>query len=162
MKHTSMLLAWIIAFKALKAAMLTTLGVALLTTQRADQVDLVFKLALAIHVPLTSEVFDRMLTFATGLTVGRRVALAITAFGYAALMGTEGVALYLRRHWARWFTIIATGSLIPLEVYEIVREVHPIRILVLLANVGIVVYLVRRPVLFEDEKLPHMNPDRVA
>ena len=66
------------------------------------------------------------------------------------VMGTEGVALYLRRHWARWFTIIVTGSLIPLEVYEIVREVHPVRILVLLANVGIVVYLVRRHELFED------------
>jgi uncharacterized membrane protein (DUF2068 family) len=149
-KHTSTLLPWIIAFKALKVTILTMVGVALLTTQRADPVDLAFKLALAIHVPLASEAFDRMLTFATGLTVGNRVALAITAFGYAALMGTEGVALYLQRHWARWFTIIVTGSLIPLEVYEIVREVHPVRILVLLANVGIVVYLVRRRELFED------------
>jgi uncharacterized membrane protein (DUF2068 family) len=151
--RTSTLLPWIIAFKAFKATILTTLGIALVATSRADPVDLAFKLALAIHVPLTSEVLDRMLTFATGLTVGKRVALAVTAFGYAVLMGTEGVALYLRRPWARWFTIIATGSLIPLEVYEIVREMHPVRILVLIANIGIVVYLVRRRELFQDWNL---------
>jgi len=54
-----------------------------------------------------------------------------------------------RKPWARWFTIIATSSLIPIEVYEIVRELHPIRVFVLLANVAIVIYLVRRKELFE-------------
>jgi uncharacterized membrane protein (DUF2068 family) len=60
--------------------------------------------------------------------------LVITALGYAALMGIEGVALHQRKQWARWFTTIATSSLIPIEVYEIVREVHPIRVFVLLAQ----------------------------
>ncbi|PYQ82765.1 MAG: hypothetical protein DMG01_00320, partial [Acidobacteria bacterium] len=49
------------------------------------------------------------------LTITRQTALAITALGYAALMGIEGVALYQRKPWARWFTIIATSSLIPIE-----------------------------------------------
>ena len=40
--------------------------------------------------------------------VSRQTTLAITAFGYATLMGTEGVALYMRKPWAPWFTIIAT------------------------------------------------------
>jgi len=75
--------------------------------------------------------------------------LAITALGYAALMGIEGVALYQRKPWARWFTIIATSSRIPIEVYEIVRELHPIRVFVLLANIAIVIYLMRRKDLFE-------------
>ena len=61
--------------------------------------------------------------------------MAITALGYAALMGIEGVALYQRKPWARWFTIIATSSLIPIEV--------------LLANIAIVIYLMRRKDLFE-------------
>lgn len=83
------------------------------------------------------------------LTITRQTALAITALGYAALMGIEGVALYQRKPWARWFTIIATSSLIPIEVYEIVRELHPIRVFVLLANIAIVIYLMRRKDLFE-------------
>jgi uncharacterized membrane protein (DUF2068 family) len=93
--------------------------------------------------------FDRLMTFAFDATPAREVGLAVTAFGYAVLMGTEGVALYLRRPWARWFTIIATSSLIPVEVYEISREVHVVRIVVLLVNIAVVIYLWRRREMFE-------------
>jgi uncharacterized membrane protein (DUF2068 family) len=120
----SAVLPWIVAFKAFKTATLTTVGVVLLATRQADPVDLVMRLAMTVHLPLTSALFDRALRFAMGLTPSRHVALAVTAFGYAALMGTEGVGLYLRRPWARWFTIAATSSLIPIEVYEIIRAPH--------------------------------------
>jgi len=142
-------LSWIIAFKAFKTVTLTGLGVILLATQHDDPVDLLTRLALAIHLPLSSELFDRALGFALNLTVGKQIALAITAFGYAVLMGSEGIALYLRKRWARWFTIGATSSLLPIEVYEIVRDVRPLRVLVLLANVAIVVYLFQRKELFD-------------
>jgi uncharacterized membrane protein (DUF2068 family) len=86
-----------------------------------------------------------MIALLSTLTVSKQTTLAVTAFAYSILMGTEGVALYLRRPWARWFTVVASSSLIPMEVYEILREVHPLRILVLIINVAIVVYLWRRP-----------------
>jgi uncharacterized membrane protein (DUF2068 family) len=100
-------------------------------------------------LPLTSTLFDRALRFALNLSMGKQIGLAITAFGYALPMGSEGVALYLRKPWARWFTIGATSSLLPIELYEIIREVHPVRVIVLLANVAIVACLVRRKELFE-------------
>jgi uncharacterized membrane protein (DUF2068 family) len=142
-------LAWIIAFKAFKTITLAALGVVLLTTRHDDPVDLLTRAATAIHLPLTSSLFDRALQFALNLSVGKQVALAVTAFGYAVLMGSEGVALYMRKPWARWFTICATASLMPIELYELAREVHPVRVLILLANIGIVVYLFRRKELFE-------------
>jgi uncharacterized membrane protein (DUF2068 family) len=144
------LLPWIIAFKAVKAVTLTALGIALLTTRHSDPVDLLVRLALAVHLPLTSRLLDRVLASLANLTITRQTALGLTAFGYAALMGSEGIALYLRKPWARWFTIIATSSLIPVEVYEIVRRPHLPRILVLVANVAIVVYLWRRDDLLTD------------
>jgi uncharacterized membrane protein (DUF2068 family) len=55
----------------------------------------------------------------------------------------------LRKPWARWFTIIASSSLIPLELYEIARAIRPLRVLVLLANLAIVVYLLRRKDAFD-------------
>jgi uncharacterized membrane protein (DUF2068 family) len=143
------LLAWIIAFKAFKSIALLALGIALLATRHDDPVDLLTRAALAIHLPLTSSLFDRALRFALNLSIGRQIALAITAFGYAVLMGSEGIALHLRKPWARWFTIGATSSLLPIELYEIVREVHPVRVIVLLANIAIVAYLVERKELFE-------------
>ena len=143
------LLPWIIVFKAVKTIALGAVGVALLTTRQEDPIDVLTTLALRIHLPLSSAMFERALMFALNLSVAKQTALGITAFGYAALMGTEGASLYLRKPWARWFTIGATSSLVPIEIYEIIREPHMVRILVLLANVAIVIYLIRRRELFE-------------
>jgi uncharacterized membrane protein (DUF2068 family) len=142
-------LAWIIAFKFFKAATLVALGVTLIAVRRSDPVDLLIRLALAVHLPLTSRLLERALTAAANLTIAKETALAVAAFGYAGLMGAEGAALHSRKPWARWFTIGATSSLLPLEVYEIIREPHAGRILVLVANIAIVVYLVQRRELFE-------------
>lgn len=142
--RSSGILSSIIAFKAFKAVTLVSVGVALLLTRHDDPVDVMTRLALAVHLPLSSELFDRALQFAWNLSVRKQVLLGVTAFGYAALMGSEGVALYLRKPWARWFTIGATTSLLPIEVYEIVREAHLLRFAVLIANVAIVIYLIRQ------------------
>lgn len=71
-------------------------------------------------------------------------ALSIGTFFYAAVFLTEGTGLLLRKRWAEYFTIISTGGLIPLEVYELVKHVTPIKIAVLILNIAIVVYLVLR------------------
>jgi len=147
-------LPWIVAFKAFKTVTLTALGITLLRTRNVDPNDLLMRFALAVHVPLTSRVFARALVFANGLTTTKQTALALTAFGFAGLMGTEGVALYLRKPWARWLTIAATSSLIPIEVYEISREVHPLRILILIVNIAIVVYLWNHAELFVPQGRP--------
>jgi len=150
MRHRSAsLLPWIVAFKALKATLLTALGVTVLWTIHRDPVDLVAQIAQAVHLPVTSRLFDRMVTLAVRATPKNEAAVAATAFGYAFVLGMEGVGLYLRRSWARWFTIAATSSLIPLEVYEIVREPQLLRVLVLLLNTAVVVYLWRRKEAFE-------------
>jgi uncharacterized membrane protein (DUF2068 family) len=141
---TGGLLPWIIAFKAVKAVTLTALGIALLVTRRSDPLETAIHAVMTLHLPLSSRLVTRVLAFVANLTIRRQTALAITAFAYAGLMGTEGTALYLRKPWARWFTIIATSSLIPVELYEIVRRLEPARVMVLLLNVVIVVYLWRR------------------
>jgi uncharacterized membrane protein (DUF2068 family) len=146
----SSLLPWIVAFKAFKAFALTALGMTLLLVRRADPADLLVNVALAIHWPLTSRLFGRAMKFVLNLTVAKETAIAVTAFASAALMGTEGVGLYLRKPWSRWFTIILTSSLIPIEIYEIVNELRPLRLLILVANVAIVIYLARRREIFEE------------
>jgi uncharacterized membrane protein (DUF2068 family) len=149
MRRSPYILDLIVAFKAVKATLLTVLGVGLLVSSRRDPVTIALSLARAVHLPVTSRLFDRLMTFAFHATPTREVGLAVTAFSYAILMGSEGVALYLRRPWARWFTIVATSSLIPVELYEIARAVHPLRIVVLLANILVVIYLWRRREMFE-------------
>jgi uncharacterized membrane protein (DUF2068 family) len=143
------LLVWIIAFKALKAVVLTALGIALLTTRHSAPVALLMRLALTLHLPASSRLLDRATAALSTLTVSQQSTLAVTAFAYAILMAAEGAALSFRKPWARWFTVVASSSLVPVEVYEIVREVHPVRVLVLIINVVIVVCLWRRREIFD-------------
>jgi uncharacterized membrane protein (DUF2068 family) len=79
----------------------------------------------------------------TKLGPSRFVAIGLIALGYAAIFATEGIGLWLRKHWAEWFTVIATGSLIPLELYEVARQFGWLKLGVLLGNIVIVVYLAR-------------------
>ena len=71
------------------------------------------------------------------------VAIGLVALAYAAIFATEGTGLWLRKHWAEWFTVIATGSLIPIEFYEVLFRFTWLKLGALVANVVIVVYLVR-------------------
>lgn len=71
------------------------------------------------------------------------VAIGVVALAYAAVFATEGIGLWLQKYWAEWFTVIATGSLVPLEIYEAVYRFSGFKLAALLANIAIVVYLVR-------------------
>jgi uncharacterized membrane protein (DUF2068 family) len=70
--------------------------------------------------------------------------LGIGSFIYAALFLTEGVGLWLAKHWAEWLTTVITGSLVPLEIFEIHRHPSVTKVIVLLLNIAIVAYLVAR------------------
>jgi uncharacterized membrane protein (DUF2068 family) len=74
--------------------------------------------------------------------------LAISGLGYAALEATEGVGLAMRRRWAEYLTVIATGILIPYEAYEVVLHVTFFKVGALLLNVAVVSYLAYRKRLF--------------
>lgn len=54
------------------------------------------------------------------------------------------MGLLLRKRWAEYFTIVTTAGLIPLELYELARHVSLAKIVVLMLNVAIVIYLIRR------------------
>jgi uncharacterized membrane protein (DUF2068 family) len=70
--------------------------------------------------------------------------LSAGTFFYAGLMLTEGLGLWLRKRWAEYFTIFATGSFIPLEVYELYEHFSVTKVVVLVVNVAVVAYLVAR------------------
>ena len=74
--------------------------------------------------------------------------LAIGAVAYALLEGTEGVGLAMRRRWAEYLTVIATGALIPYEAYEVIHKVTLFRVGALLLNLAVVGYLAYRKRLF--------------
>ncbi|HEX4147543.1 MAG TPA: DUF2127 domain-containing protein, partial [Pirellulales bacterium] len=71
-------------------------------------------------------------------------AISAASFLYAALLAIEGTGLWLERRWGEYFTIIITGSFIPMELYELARHPGLLRFTVTAVNVAAVAYLVVR------------------
>jgi hypothetical protein len=83
----------------------------------------------------------RLLSYLLAADGGRLVAISVASLVYAALFVVEGVGLCRRKRWAEYLTTIITGSLIPLEIYEIIRHATAPKVVFMVLNVAIVVYL---------------------
>ena len=64
--------------------------------------------------------------------------------GYAAVFLVEGTGLLFRKRWAEWLTIVVTSSLMPFEVYELIKQFTIVRLLVMLVNAAVVLFLIYR------------------
>lgn len=60
---------------------------------------------------------------------------------YSTLFFIEGFGLIAKKRWAEYFTLIITVSLVPFEIYELIKKFSFIKISVISINFAIVVYL---------------------
>jgi len=67
------------------------------------------------------------------------IALALAA--YAALQLAEAVGLWLLKRWAEYLAVVSTSVFLPLEVYELIERVTALKIIAIIVNVAIVIYL---------------------
>lgn len=68
--------------------------------------------------------------------------------GYAVLEGVEAVGLWFAKRWAEYLTFIATTVLLIPEVYELTGRITVTKIVTLLINLAVVVYLLLAKRLF--------------
>jgi uncharacterized membrane protein (DUF2068 family) len=68
--------------------------------------------------------------------------------GYALLEGVEAVGLWFAQRWAEYLTFIATSLLLIPEVYELTGRITATKIIALVINVAVVVYLLLAKRLF--------------
>ncbi len=78
----------------------------------------------------------------TGIDHAKLRALEVGTFFYAPLHTIEGTGLILGYHWAEYLVVVATGSLVPFELYELVQKLTFIRGGIFVANIAIVIYLI--------------------
>jgi uncharacterized membrane protein (DUF2068 family) len=67
----------------------------------------------------------------------------VAAFADATLSAVEGIALGAGKWWAPWLVVVATGALLPWEIFEIFAHPGWGRVLLLLVNIAVVIYLLR-------------------
>jgi uncharacterized membrane protein (DUF2068 family) len=143
----------IIVERISKAIVLIALAIALLYANHKGWLDTWAdyaenQLNLNVGHNIISQLLLRLLVYAGGLS--HTTLIAISAIAYALLEGTEGVGLAMRRRWAEYLTVIATGVLIPFEAYEVIFHPGLYKIGALLLNLAVVGYLANRKRLFVD------------
>ena len=128
--------------KLAKGLLLLTVGVGALHLMHKDIADALGTWADQLHLDPDGRLVRGALLRADDLNPRRLVAISMGMFFYAALLLTEGTGLMLRRRWAEYLTVIVTTSLVPLELYEIVRRITTLRVAVLAINIAVVWYLI--------------------
>jgi uncharacterized membrane protein (DUF2068 family) len=134
----------IVIFKFIKGALLIAVALGSRHLMTRGVGDFTEHLVDAFRVDPNNRYIEALLAKAQLLNAKQLKALSIGSFFYAAIVLTEGAGLALRKHWAEYFTILVTGSFLPLELYELAHRVTAIKIIVLLINVAILAYLIAR------------------
>ena len=141
----------IIVERIAKAIVLVAIGIGLLVAGQKGWLDnwaeyAQDQLNLTVGRNIILELLLRALVYVGAFT--HITLLAISAMVYAALEATEGVGLAMRRRWAEYLTVIATGILIPYEAYEVIMHPTLFKVGALLLNLAVVGYLAYRKRLF--------------
>ena len=130
--------------KGLQAITLFAIALTALHMLRPEVVLLVQAWMRALPVESQQDMLQSVGRWAGSLLPHQVAGIALGAFLYGVLFAVESVGLWRRRIWAEWLTVIATGLLIPVEIWEVLVRVSPLRVLALVVNVAVVWYLVRQ------------------
>ena len=130
------------AFKFACGLLLVALGVGLFRHAHDDPAAEAAHIVSALKLDPENYYIHTAIERISGIKPHQLRAIGAGTFLYALMYLVEGGGLLLRKHWAEYLTVVATGLFIPLEVYEAARRPTMIRIALLAINVAIVAYLV--------------------
>jgi uncharacterized membrane protein (DUF2068 family) len=129
-------------FKLVKAVLLVFVGLGAIHFLRRDLGDSVVHWVDLFRVDPDNKYVHSLIAKAFSVTPRQLKEVSAGTFFYAAILGTEGVGLLMRKHWAEYFTVISTGVFLPLEIYELFHHFTWVKVAVLVTNAAIVWYLV--------------------
>lgn len=133
----------IAAFKLLKAVALLAVAIGALNLLHKDVAALIEHWIGVFQVDPHNHFIHKLLEKLSIVDDRRLKELSVGTFIYSGIFFTEGIGLALRKRWAEYFTIITTSSLLPIEIYELIRHASIGKVFALLINLAVVAYLVR-------------------
>ena len=134
----------IAVFKFVKFTAVMVTGLGLLHFYDPDFQASLYRLIGGLPYAFEQRALREGLAFLSGMSPKTIQVIAAVTFSYAALFLVEGVGLWRGLHWAEVLTVVATSSLIPVEIYELARHPSANKVLVIAANIAIVAYLIWR------------------
>jgi uncharacterized membrane protein (DUF2068 family) len=128
-------------FKFAKAFLLLAAGSGALGLVHPGAAAAMLQWSTAVAPSGERRLLEQLLAHALSLPRERLELVAAAAFAYAALFAIEGTGLWLGRRWGEYLTLVATLSLVPIELVELVRHPGSGVVSALFLNLGVVAYL---------------------
>jgi uncharacterized membrane protein (DUF2068 family) len=131
-------------FKLVKAMLLLVVAATEVRLLHHDVTQPFLHLTRVIHVDPDNRYLHGILAWLLSIDEKELRLLSIGTVLYSALFSVEGIGLWFARTWAEYLTVLSTAGLIPVEIYELIKKMSSLKILVLFFNMVIVLYLLRR------------------
>lgn len=142
-KNTERGLKWIGGFKLLIGLLLAAAATGVLAFVHEDVAAIFTKWVNRLHFDPEGRYLAALLEQLNHVEDRHLQVLSGVTFAYAGLQLTEGVGLLMKKLWAEYLTVVATSSLIPVEIYEVLMHFSLWKLILLIVNAGIVWFLIR-------------------
>ncbi len=129
-------------WKLLEAALFIVLGIGALKLLHKDLVDVVTRFVIDLGRDPEGHFVNLLLEKVAQIDPHRLKQISLAIFAGAALHLLEGIGLVMRKIWAEYVTLVLTASFLPWEIFEILRHVTWLKIVLTILNFAVVVYLV--------------------
>jgi uncharacterized membrane protein (DUF2068 family) len=136
---------WIMAigiWKLLEATLFIVLGIGALKLLHKDLVDVVTRFVIDLGRDPEGHFVNLLLEKVALIDPHRLKQISLAIFAGATLHLIEGIGLVMRKIWAEYVTLVLTASFLPWELFEILRHVTWLKIVLTVLNFAVVVYLV--------------------
>ncbi len=128
-------------FEFAKGIFVLLIGLSALLLVHKDAWVIAESLLALLHISTDRHSAQMFLDFADNLTDARLWGAAELAFAYSALRFAEGYGLWKQRTWAEWLAFVSGTLFLPLEVRELMRGITVLRSAMLVANLGVILYM---------------------
>jgi uncharacterized membrane protein (DUF2068 family) len=149
-------LVWIAIYKIAKAALTLAAGIATLHLRHRDLSEMVVHLVHRLNIAPDSHLASWLLAKVLRVNDRQLGLLGLGFFLYSMLYFIEGIGLYLEKTWAEWLIVVTSCLLLPLELYELFHRPGWLKVVLLLANIAVIIYLIWR--IGRDRRESHQKP----
>ena len=135
-------LIWIGTYKLVQGLLLAVVATGMLKSINGDLQTTLLEWVKALHFDADNRYVASFLHKAGLLDERQLKHLGGFTFAYGTIFMVEGVGLILKQRWAEYVTLVITLSFIPIEAWEIIKHCTAAKVILLVVNVAIAVYLV--------------------
>ena len=105
-------------------------------------------LAISFNLDPDNKIISSLIEKADLLGNGTMIGITSVVFAIGVINCVEAIGLHYRQRWAEWLTVVATGILIPFELYEVMESISALKVTILVINIVVVYYLGKHKELF--------------